>query len=79
MSDPRQFTNRTNARFSKWMKSPSSGPNEGCLYVSSAADGSGDVALADSKAGPDAPIQILNRVEWTAFIDGAKAGAFDHI
>lgn len=78
MSDP-QFTNRTDARFAAWMKSPASGGNEGCLYVSTALDGSGDVALADSKAGPDAPIQVLNRTEWTAFLDGAKDGAFDHI
>lgn len=79
MSDPQQFTNRTNPRFEYWLKSPDSGGSEGCLYVSTATDNSGDVALADSKAGPDAPIQILNRVEWTAFLSGAKSGAFDHI
>ena len=78
MSDP-QFNNTTNPRFATWMKSPESGANEGCVYVSSAVDGSGDVAVADSKAGPDAPIQVFNRVEWTAFLAGAKSGAFDQI
>ncbi|MEU4777445.1 DUF397 domain-containing protein [Micromonospora sp. NPDC023633] len=79
MSDPQQFTNHTDPRFTSWMKSPESGGNEGCLYVSTASDGSGDVALADSKAGPDAPIQVFNRTEWVAFLGGAKSGAFDHI
>lgn len=79
MSDPQQFSNGTNPRFTAWMKSPDSGGNEGCLYVSTAGDGSGDVAVADSKAGPDAPIQVFNRTEWTAFLAGAKSGAFDHI
>lgn len=79
MSDPQQFTNTTDQRFVSWEKSPTSGPNEGCLYVSPATDGSGDVAIADSKAGPDAPVQVYNRTEWTAFLSGARAGAFDHL
>lgn len=74
-----QFTNTADPRFTDWVKSTASGGNEGCLYVSTAADGSGDVALADSKAGPDAPVQVYNRTEWTAFLAGAKSGAFDHI
>ena len=78
MSDP-QFTNDTDPRFTRWMKSPTSGPNEGCLYVAPAADGSGDVGLADSKQGPAGPVTVLNRTEWTAFLSGAKSGAFDHI
>jgi hypothetical protein len=78
MSDP-QFSNTTNPRFSGWMKSPLSEGTGGCLYVSAAADGSGDVAVADSKAGPDAPIQVYNRTEWAAFLEGAKTGAFDSI
>ena len=79
MSDPQQFTNTTDSRFTRWEKSPASGPSEGCLYVSPAADGSGDVGLADSKAGATGPVTILNRTEWTAFLTGAKSGAFDHI
>ncbi|MEU1810916.1 DUF397 domain-containing protein [Micromonospora aurantiaca (nom. illeg.)] len=78
MSDP-LFSNTTDPRFVSWEKSPQSGGNEGCIYLSVAADGSGDVAVADSKAGPGAPIQVYNRTEWAAFLAGAKAGAFDHI
>ncbi|MGC4769177.1 DUF397 domain-containing protein [Micromonospora sp. DT44] len=79
MSDPQQYTNRTNPRFTTWMKSPESGGNEGCLFVSTANDGSGDVALVESEAGTDAPIQVVPRKSWTAFLGGAKTGAFDHI
>ncbi|MDG4760028.1 DUF397 domain-containing protein [Micromonospora sp. WMMD710] len=78
MSDP-QFTNTSDPRFTQWMKSPDSGPNEGCLYVSGSADGSGDVALVESEAGPDAPIQVVPRRSWSAFLSGARSGAFDHI
>ena len=79
MSDPQQYTNSSNPRFVRWTKSPTSGPNEGCLYVSPAADGSGDVGLTDSKQGPTGPVTVLNRAEWDAFLSGAKSGAFDHI
>lgn len=74
-----KFNNTSNPRFARWVKSPDSGGNDGCVYVSPAGDGSGDVAFADSKAGPDAPIQVFNRTEWDAFLSGAKSGAFDHI
>jgi hypothetical protein len=79
MSGPQQFTNLTDPRFTSWAKAPQSGGNDGCLYVSTSVDGSGDVAIADSKAGPAAPIQVYNRVEWEAFIAGAKSGAFDQV
>ncbi|MEV4388319.1 DUF397 domain-containing protein [Micromonospora sp. NPDC049580] len=79
MSDPQQFRNTTDPRFTEWMKSPESGGNEGCLYVSTATDGSGDVALAESEDGPDAPIQVVPRASWDAFLAGARSGAFDHI
>jgi hypothetical protein len=77
MPDP--TINITDSRFTGWVKSPSSGPSEGCLYVSPAADGSGDVAVADDKAGPNSPIQVYTRTEWNAFLSGAKSGAFDSI
>ncbi|MEU7590655.1 DUF397 domain-containing protein [Micromonospora sp. NPDC049230] len=79
MSDPQQFST-TDPRFVTWMKSPESGGNEGCLYVSTATDGSGDVALSErAEAGADAPIQVVPRASWAAFLQGAKNGAFDHI
>jgi hypothetical protein len=75
MSDP-QHSNR----FVTWMKSPDSGGNEGCLYVSTATDGSGDVALSErADADTEAPIQVVPRRSWDAFLSGAKNGAFDHI
>ena len=74
-----KFENVSDPRFRVWVKAPQSGGNDGCVYVASAVDGSGDVALADSKAGPDAPVQVYNRVEWAAFLAGAKSGAFDLI
>jgi hypothetical protein len=70
MSDPR-FTNTTDPRFANWRKSTrSSGGNE-CLYVSESA---GLVAVADSKAGPDAPVRVFDRSAWAAFVAATKAG-----
>jgi hypothetical protein len=79
MSDPQQFSNTSNPRFPSWVKSARSGGTDSCVYVSTAADGSGDVAVADSKAGPEAPVLVFNRAEWTAFLSGAQDGAFDSI
>ncbi|MEO3922724.1 DUF397 domain-containing protein [Micromonosporaceae bacterium B7E4] len=79
MSDP-QFTNTTDDRFTDWSKSEqTSGPSEGCLYVARANDGSGDVALTESEAGPTGPITVVNARSWEAFLAGAKLGAFDSI
>lgn len=78
MSDP--FSNTSDPRFTRWSKAyRQSGPNEGCLYVSRADDGSGDVALAESEAGPTGPITVVSARSWEAFLAGAKGGEFDHI
>jgi hypothetical protein len=79
MTDPQQFTNTTDSRFPSWVKSPRSGGNDQCVYLATAVDGSGDVAVADSKAGSTAPVLVFNRAEWTAFLFGAQDGAFDSI
>lgn len=79
MSDPQQFSNTTDERFTDWSKSPTSGANEGCLYVSRATDGSGDVALTESEAGPQGPITVVSAKSWTEFLAGARTGAFDTI
>lgn len=73
MSEP-PFVNRNDARFVAWHKSSASGGNESCLYISTATDGSGDVAIADSKAGPDGPVQVYTRTGWNAFLSGVKGG-----
>ncbi len=74
-----KFSNTSDPRFRRWMKGSTSGGSDGCLFVAAAEDGSGDVAIADSKAGPDAGVQVFNRREWDVFLTGAKAGEFDHI
>lgn len=74
-----KFSNTSDPRFRRWVKGSASGGSDGCLFVAPAEDGSGDVAVADSKAGPAAPVQVFNRLEWTVFRDGIKAGEFDHI
>jgi hypothetical protein len=52
-------------------------PCEGgsCVEVASAGDG---VAIRDSK-DKDGPMLRFTDQEWTAFLDGAKAGNFDHL
>lgn len=74
-----EFTNVTDPRFVAWAKSPASGGSDGCLYVSAAADESGDVALAESTDGPTGSILVLDRASWAAFLEGAKEGAFDTV
>lgn len=74
-----EFVNATDPRFAEWRKAPQSGPSEGCLYVSRAGDGSGDVALAESTDGERGPVIVLSRRSWEAFLEGAKTGAFDDI
>ena len=73
----RTFRNISDQRFLRWVKSSASGGSDGCLYVSPAEDGSGDVAIADSKEGQDGPIQVYSRGEWIAFLVGVKRGDFD--
>lgn len=46
-----------------------------CVEVASASD---CVAIRDSK-DQDGPMLRFTRAEWVAFLDGAKAGDFDHI
>lgn len=74
-----KFNNASNPRFRRWVKGSGSGGSDGCLFVATAEDGSGDVAIADSKAGPGAPVQVYNRHEWDVFLTAAKSGEFDHI
>ncbi|GAB3817557.1 DUF397 domain-containing protein [Micromonospora zhanjiangensis] len=70
MSDP-QFTNTTDPRFTAWRKSTKSGNEGTCVFVAESTD---TVAVADSKAGPDAPIVAVDRAAFAAFIGAVKAG-----
>lgn len=64
-----QYTNTTDPRFTEWWKSSASNGSDGCLYIST---GAGVVAIADSKAGPDSPIQVVDRAAWHSFVAAVK-------
>jgi hypothetical protein len=58
-----------------WYKSSRSGGNGGdCVEVANLDQ---VVAVRDSKQ-PDDGMLVFNRSEWTAFVDAAKNGEFDH-
>lgn len=71
MSDP-QFRNTTDPRFTSWWKSTRSNGSQGCLYIST---GAGVVAIADSKAGPAAPILVVDQAAWGTFAAAVARGA----
>lgn len=58
-----------------WRKSSFSVGNGECVEV---AAGPAGVRVRDSK-NPDGPVLVFNPDEWAAFLDGAKAGEFDHM
>lgn len=57
-----------------WRKSSRSYA-DGCFEVASLGDA---VAVRDS-TNPNAATLIMNRKEWTAFLDGVKAGDFNDV
>jgi hypothetical protein len=58
-----------------WRKASASAGNGQCVEAATLADG---VAVRDSK-DPLGPILRFTAQEWTAFIQGAKAGEFDNL
>lgn len=70
------YSNTTNPRFQSWRKSSRSGPSDQCVEIATAVDSSGDVAIADSKAGGVAPILVFDSESFAAFVTAAKVGAF---
>lgn len=73
MSDPQQFTNTTDSRFTRWRKSSKSGGSESCLFVDDTT--AGVVAVCDHKDGPDGPVHAFPRSAWAAFVNAVKAGS----
>jgi predicted secreted Zn-dependent protease len=55
-----------------WRRSSFSN-NGTCVEIASLPDGS--VAVRDSK-NPNSPVLSFNAAEWSAFVDGVKAGEF---
>lgn len=72
-----KFRNLTDPRFVEW--TTASGGSEGCVFVSRANDGSGDVAIAESEHGPQGQITVVPARSWQVFLAGAKDGVFDGI
>lgn len=68
------YMERASASGLEWVKSSYSGDNANCVEVAVLPD-SGR-ALRDSK-NPDGPALIFTGPEFTAFLTGARTGAFD--
>lgn len=63
----------------RWTKASRSDSNGGaCVYVAR-NPGNGMIGVRDSKEGAAGAPQWYTRDEWTAFLDGVKAGEFDNI
>jgi hypothetical protein len=61
----------------KWQKASASSGQGNCAEVAGLPLGGG-VAVRDSK-DPGGPVLVFTPAEWAAFLDGAKAGEFDHL
>lgn len=62
--------------FTAWFKSSDSTPSDNCVEAAFADDGSGAVAVRNSK-DPRQVTVVFNAGEWDAFLAGAKRGEFD--
>lgn len=58
----------------EWRKAAASTSQGNCVEVRFAHDG--HIGVRDSK-DPDGPVLAFTPQEWSAFLDGAKAGEFD--
>lgn len=61
---------------SEWIKASKSG-DQGACVEQRAADGL--IEVRDSKAAGTGPVLRFTRQEFAAWLDGAKAGEFDHL
>lgn len=61
----------------RWRRSSrSQGGSANCVEAGALVDGSGRVAVRDSKR-PDDAVLVFSVAAWQSFVDGTKAGAFD--
>ncbi len=60
----------------RWIKSRHSEPNGDSVELATA---DGIIANRDSKLGSASPILTFTPAEFTAWLDAAKAGEFDHL
>ena len=58
-----------------WLKAQASGANGNCVEIASTV---GKIAMRDSK-DPDGPILVYTPTEFSAFLEGARGGEFDHL
>jgi Domain of unknown function (DUF397) len=58
-----------------WLKAQRSGADGNCVEIASTV---GKIAVRDSK-DPDGPILVYTPTEFSAFLEGARNGEFDHL
>ena len=58
-----------------WLKAHCSTANGQCVEIASTV---GKIAMRDSK-DPDGPILVYTPTEFSAFLEGARNGEFDHL
>ena len=58
-----------------WLKAHRSTANGQCVEIASTA---GKIAMRDSK-DPDGPVLVYTPAEFSAFLEGARNGEFDHL
>lgn len=59
----------------RWFKSSRSNGQNNCVECAHLSGGR--VGLRDSKDNGSGPVHVFSGVEWSAFIEGVKAGEFD--
>jgi hypothetical protein len=59
-----------------WRKATASVGSGACVQIGTRTN-TDRVAIRDSKLGESSPVLVFTASEWTAFLEGVKAGEFD--